>query len=257
MKNNLANLGFNSGRNSAHTARTIMLDELRTLLAIISNAQTAQSDYRQAIEDENCLSKRSGKTRTLTFRHLTELYALDPDIILFRALLFFWARDPASQPLLALLCAYARDTLLRSVVPLILGLPNGVRLSREQMEEFIDNLEPGRFSPATLKSTAQNLNSSLTQSGHLKGRARKIRDRATASAASISYALFLGYLTGARGEFLFRSEYIKLLDCPFDKAIELAEEASRKGWITFKRVGDVIEVLFPNLINPKEMELLQ
>jgi len=257
MKNNLANFGFNSGRNSAHTARTMMLDELQSLLVYVDNLSAGKIDYRQAIEIENCLSKRSGKTRTLTFRHLTELYALDPDIILFRAILFFWARDPAAQPLLALLCAYARDTLLRSVVPLILGLPNGVRLSREQMEEFIDNLEPGRFSPATLKSTAQNLNSSLTQSGHLKGRIRKFRDRATASAGSISYALFLGYLTGARGEFLFRSEYIKLLDCPFDKAIELAEEASRKGWIVFKRIGDVIEVLFPNLINPKEMELLR
>ena len=48
-----------------------------------------------------------------------------------------------------------------------------------------------------------------------------------------------------------------MLDCSFDKAIELAEEASRKGWIVFKRVGDVIEVLFPNLINEQEMEWLR
>ncbi|MCU5787654.1 hypothetical protein B27N_02657 [Alcanivorax marinus] len=64
-------------------------------------------------------------------------------------------------------------------------------------------------------------------------------------------------MTGARGQGLFRTEYIKLLDCPRDKAIELAEEASRKGWITFKRVGDVIEVLFPNLINQQEQEWLR
>jgi hypothetical protein len=69
--------------------------------------------------------------------------------------------------------------------------------------------------------------------------------------------LLLGYLTGVRGQALFQTEYIKLLDCPLDKAIELAEEASRKGWIVFKRVGDVIEVLFPNLINPEEMEWLR
>ncbi|MCD6534794.1 MAG: hypothetical protein J7L25_12105 [Deltaproteobacteria bacterium] len=257
MKNNLTNFGFNFGRNSAHTARTMMLNELQTLLAYVNNPIAEKSDYRRVVEDENCLSKRSGKTRTLSFRHLTELYGLDPDILLFRVLLFLWGRDPAAQPQLALLCAYARDTLLRSAVPLVLDLPNGARLSRETMEEFIEGLEPGRFSPATLKSTAQNLNSSLTQSGHLNGRVRKIRDRVTVSSGSISYALFMGYLTGARGEFLFRSEYIKLLDCPFDKAIELAEEASRKGWVVFKRVGDVIEVLFPNLINQKEMELLQ
>ena len=37
----------------------------------------------------------------------------------------------------------------------------------------------------------------------------------------------------------------------------LAEEASRKGWIVFKRVGVVIEVLFPNLINQEEKEWLR
>jgi hypothetical protein len=60
-----------------------------------------------------------------------------------------------------------------------------------------------------------------------------------------------------RGQALFQSEYIKLLDRTFDRAIELAEEASRKGWIVFKRVSDVIEVLFPNLINQEEMEWLR
>ena len=69
--------------------------------------------------------------------------------------------------------------------------------------------------------------------------------------------MLLGYLTDVRGQALFQSEYIKLLDRTFDRAIELAEEASRKGWIVFKRVSDVIEVLFPNLINQEEMEWLR
>ncbi len=47
---------------------------------------------------------------------------------------------------------------------------------------------------------------------------------------------------------LFNSEYTRLLDCGFDRGIELAEDASRRGWITVKRVGQVVEVLFPNLI---------
>ena len=42
-----------------------------------------------------------------------------------------------------------------------------------------------------------------------------------------------------------------------EKTIELAEQASRRGWITYKRVGDVIEVLFPNLINKQEQEWLR
>jgi len=69
--------------------------------------------------------------------------------------------------------------------------------------------------------------------------------------------LLLGYLTGVRGQALFQTEYARLLDCTLNKAIELAEDASRKGWIVFKRVGDVIEVLFPKLINQEEMEWLR
>jgi hypothetical protein len=122
------------------------------------------------------------------------------------------------------------------------------------METFIDGNEPGRFSEATLKSTAQNINSTWTQSGHLVGRKEKIRSGANPTPGSAAYALFLGFLSGARGEALFTTEYAKLLDCSANKAMELAEEAARRGWIVFKRVGNVMEVLFPNLLTNQELE---
>jgi len=247
--------GFNFGRNSVHTARTIMLDELRMLLAYVNNPEAGKADYLRAIEEENCLGKRSGKNRLLTYRHLTELYALDPAVTLFRSLLFFWYRDPDGQPLLALFCAYARDVLLRATAPFILKFTPGLSVTREALETYIDELEPGRFSPVTLKSTAQNINSSWTKSGHLSGRKYKIRSTATATAGSVSYALLLGYLTGIRGKSLFSCEYVKLLDCLAEHAVELAEEASRRGWITINRIGDVIEVLFPKIIRIEELEL--
>jgi len=250
----LTRFGFSFERGGAHTSRTMMIQELGTLLSYVDRPEAKKTDYLRAIDDDNCLGKRSGKTRVLTYKHLVDLYSLDHSKVLFRALLFFWNRDPSGQPLLALLCTYARDSILRSTAPFLLKFPEGSTISRQALEEFIDAREPGRFSKATLKSTAQNINSTWTKSGHLRGRARKIRVRATPTAGSISYALLLGFLTGVRGEALFRTEYTKLLDCSFDKAIELAEEASRKGWIVFKRVGDVIEVLFPNLINQEEME---
>lgn len=256
-KNQLTRFGFSFERGSAHTSRTMMLEELRVLLAYIDYPEADKSVYRQAIDDENCLSKRSGKTRILTYRHLVDLYSLDRTNVLFRALLYFWNRDIDGQPLLALLCTYARDSIFRSTAPFILKFSEGATITRESLEEFIDNQEPGRFSKATLKSTAQNINSTWAKSGHLVGRARKVRSRANPTAGSVSYALLLGYLSGVRGQALFQTEYAKLLDCPVHKAIELAEEASRKGWVVFKRVGDVIEVLFPNLINQEEMEWLR
>lgn len=226
-------------------------------MAYIDYPEADKSVYRQAIDDENCLGKRSGKTRILTYRHLVDLYSLNRANVLFRTLLFFWNRDINGQPLLALICAYARDPIFRATAPFILKFQEGATISRESLEEFIDSQDPGRFSKATLKSTAQNINSTWTKSGHLVGRARKVRSRANPTAGSVSYALLLGYLSGVRGQALFQTEYAKLLDCPVHKAIELAEEASRKGWIVFKRVGDVIEVLFPNLINQEEMEWLR
>ncbi|MEA4880035.1 MAG: hypothetical protein VB045_01010 [Synergistaceae bacterium] len=253
----LVRFGFSFGRGSAHSARTMMLNELEALLAFLDCPEAEKSDYLHAIDGENCLGKRSGKTRILTYQHLVDLYSLDRTKILFRTLLYFWTRDIEGRPLLALLCAYARDAILRSTAPFILKFPEGMTIRRQSLEQYIDDQEPGRFSKATLKSTAQNVNSTWTKSGHLFGRARKTRARANPTAGSASYALLLGYLRGARGQTLFQTEYIRLLDCTFDKAIELAEEASRRGWIVFKRIGDVIEVLFPNLINQEEMEWLR
>ena len=258
VRNNISNrFGFRNQRSGVHLARTMMLEELRLLLSFVDDPQADKSIYVQAIENENCLSKRSGNTRSLTARHLSDLYGLDPSITIFHALRFFWKRDPDGQSLLALLCAYARDSILRSSAAFIQNHSPGQIVSRQALEKFIDHQEPGRFSKATLKSTAQNINSTWTQSGHLKGRAKKVRTQAQATPGSVSYALLLGYLNGARGESIFKTEYAGLLDCSFYRLIELATEASQKGWIVFKRLGEVIEVLFPNVLSEKEMEWIR
>jgi hypothetical protein len=254
MNNNLNRFGFSNERGGAHLARTMMLEELKLLLSFINDAQAKKTEYLRAIEDDNCLAKRSGRTRKLTARHLSDLYALDPQVTLFRILRYFWKRDEEGQPLLALLCTYARDSILRSSAAFIQSYSFGQIVSREALEEFIDNQEPGRFSKATLKSTAQNINATWTKSGHLRGRIKKVRSQPKASPGSVSYALLLGYLNGIRGESIFKTEYSKLWDCSFERSIELATEASRKGWIVFKRLGTVIEVLFPNLLSEQEME---
>lgn len=254
---NLAHFGYRSDRGGTHSSRTMMLDELTELLAYVDRADATKADYLHAIEEENCLGKRSGKTRRLTYRHLAELYSLDTAHLLFRALLYFWQRDEQGRPMLALLATYARDSIFRESAPMVLKAPEGSNIARESVEELIDSVEPGRFSKATLKSTAQNINSSWTKSGHLKGRIKKIRSQAKPTPGSAAYALLLSYLSGARGQNLFNTEYTRLLDCSREHVIELAEQASRRGWITYKRVGDVIEVLFPNLINQQEQEWLR
>ena len=157
---------------------------------------------------------------------------------------------------MALLCAYARDPILRMSAPMILNKSEGSVVSRTAMEEHLDNLDPGRFSKATLKSTAININATWTSTGHLEGRKEKVRVLAHATSGSVSYALLLGYINGIRGVNLFRSDYMRLLDCAEQFAMELAAEASRRGWIIFKRIDTVMEVDFPNLLTPKERRWL-
>jgi hypothetical protein len=253
----LTRFGFSFERGGAHTARTIMLKEIEALLSYVSRPEAVKVDYLLAIDTDNCLGKRSGKTRVLTYRHMVDLYALDPSATIFRVLLFFWQRDMAGHALIALLCAYCRDSILRGTAPFILQFSEGATIAREALEEFLDGKDPGRFSKATLKSVAQNINSTWTQAGHLTGKVKKIRSRAKATTGAVCYALLLGYLTEVRGAALFSTEYMKLLECSFEQALELAEEASRRGWIVFKRVGDVMEVLFPAILNVQEMELIR
>lgn len=230
-----------------------MFQDLELLLDAVPNALSIE-EYRAAIEDANCLGKRTQMTRKCSADYLIELYTLNPESILFRSLLYFWVRDTESRALLALLCSSSRDPLLRSSLKVILNTPESTVLPRIVMEEFIEALEPGRFSKATLKSIAQNLNSSWTKSGHLTGRIKKIRTKANATAASVTYALYLGYLCGVRGPELFETDFVKMMDCNREKAIELAEIASQKGWLVFKRIGNVMELLFPNLITKEEVE---
>ena len=235
----------------------MMLDDLSLLLDYVNDHNAFRGEYREAIEKDNCLGKRSGKTRTLSVRHLGALYALDKNVTLFRSLRYFWERDPAGRPLIALLCTHARDSFFRLSVPFIFAFEHGEVVSRKALERFLERQHPHRFSEATLKSTAQNINSTWTQAGHLTGKRDKTRSKAQTTPGSVSYALLLAFLSGSRGEGLFQSDYAKLLDCSKDEAIPLAETASRRGWIVFKRVDDVIEVAFPSLLNAQELEWIR
>ena len=70
----LRRFGFRFGRGGTHGARTMMLDELRGLLAFIKDVDAAKDAYIEGIKIDNCLGKRFGKARELTAKHLAQLY---------------------------------------------------------------------------------------------------------------------------------------------------------------------------------------
>lgn len=256
-RDNLTKFGFSFEKGSVHTKRTMMLKELEDIFAYAPDENTTAEQYFEAIYTENCTGKKSGFTRRYTAQYLKRIYILDPSFCIFRALRFLWDRDTAGRPQLAFLCAYTRDSILRKMTSYVLDLQEGSAPSKDDLHEHIARVFPDRFSPIMTASLGRNLLSTWTQAGYLQGRVKKLRRKSEVSPGAVAFALLMGFLNGERGELLFSSEYAKLLDCRTDKAIELAEDASRRGWCIFKRVGDIVEVAFPNILKPHEMEWLR
>ena len=98
----------------------------------------------------------------------------------------------------------------------------------------------------------RNAASSWTQSGHLKGRGRKVRQTVTATPATTAFALLLGYVAGKRGAALFESLWAQVLDAPAGELMHVAMDARRLGFIDMSQSGGIIEVAFSRLLAPDE-----
>ena len=113
-----------------------MLDELRATLAD-APADAPRAAYVAAIVEHNCLGKPTSATRVLSAQRLSELYALDPDVPLFRIMRNLWRLDERGQPLLALLVALARDPLLAATAPAVIPLRAGEEFARGPMRQAL------------------------------------------------------------------------------------------------------------------------
>lgn len=244
--------GFRSGDRGTHTSRTLMLEELETLLANTS-PDAGRKAYADAIIDENVTDKRTAATRRLTNQRLGELYALDPTVPLFRLLRRCWMSDKPGRPLLALLCALARDPLLRATAPPVLSMRPGDELSRQSMTEAVVATVGGRLNDSIIDKVVRNASSSWTQSGHLRGRMRKVRQRVSPTPLAVAYSLLLGYLLGLRGQRLFGTLWAKALDSTADNLIFRAMDAKRLGFLDLKQAGNVIDVGFGPVLTLDEL----
>ena len=129
-------VGFRRGDVGTHTSRTIMLAELTALFDAVP-AAASEADITIAIRHANCLSKSTTSTRRLTHQRLTELYALDPHVPIYRVLRRLWSLEPTGRPLLALLVAIARDPMLAASAPAVVLLPIGADFARGPMKDAI------------------------------------------------------------------------------------------------------------------------
>lgn len=254
MGNNTTNLekfGFKYGQSGAHAARSMMLEELRTLFSDTRRNATKEQ-YQSNIIEHNLLDKPTTKSRSLTFRHLVDLYGLSNSIAIFRVFRKLWSLERDAQPVLALQMALVRDPLLRLSIPMILNTNLGDPVFRTDVEDLLKAQDPDRFSPASLKSFAQNINGSWTQAGYLKGRNKKQRAQPKITPVNVAFALFLAYFEGATGERLLHSSWCKLLELTEHQLVELSIAASHRGIIDFKQSGGITDVQFSGFLTVKE-----
>lgn len=250
-QHSLEKLGFKFGKSGAHSARSMMLAELRALFAV-TDVEASQEQYAAEICDHNLLDKPTTKSRKLTYRHLVDLFGLNPHMAMFKVFRQLWIVDDKSQPLLCLQLALARDPLLRLSVSLIKQTKIGDSITRENVEELLKTPNPDRFSPASLRSFAQNINGSWTQAGFLKGKAHKRRAVPVVTPVNVAFALFQGYLEGASGERLLNSEHCKLFNLTGHQLNELAIAAGHRGIIDFKQSGGVTDIRFPGYLDTEQ-----
>ncbi|MCX6876906.1 MAG: hypothetical protein NTW21_24295 [Verrucomicrobia bacterium] len=248
-------LGFSPRRSGGHMARSMMLAELTTLIGLLP-ANAPLSDYQQAIEADNALGKPTFSSRRNSFRHLIDLYGLDPGLALFRGLRLFCAADPASLPLVALVCSFCRDPQLRHSFTLIDSLRAGEVLPRVTMEQHLDAGFPDRFSDAMKKSLAQNVNTTWTAAGHLVGRTVKRRAMPKPTLASSVYAMFAGWLAGLRGDFLLHSVFGRLAAAEPAQIIAHLASGSGRGWLRLRSAGGITEIDFSPILTDRETQLL-
>lgn len=233
--------GFRLGNKGTHTTRTIMIKELSTLFSR-ATPSASRADYAALIIEQNCLAKSTAATRRLTNQRLSELYALNLSVPIFRVLRRLWDFDERSRRLLALTCSLARDPLLTASAPVIMSLSEGREFLRDPLKEAIKNHVAERLKDATIDKVVRNIASSWSQSGHLEGRTFKKRRRVEPNAVNIAYSLFMGYMAGFRGENLLSSGWIAVLDCTPLVAKELALDAKRMGLIDMRTAGGVTEI---------------
>lgn len=248
-------VGFRFGDKGTHTSRTLMFDDLSTLLKV-SESDAGRADYRRQILEENCLSKRTASTRKLSDQRLSELYTLDARVLLFRVMRQLWQSSEDGRPLLALLMALARDPLLRMTAPAIVRLNPGEELGRQALTDALNRGTGSRFNEAVLDKIVRNTASSWTQSGHLEGRSRKIRRTVAPTPAVVTFAVVLGYALGSRGALLFETLWSQILDAGKDELIFLAMDAKRFGYLEMRAAGGVVEVSLARLLTEEERRLI-
>lgn len=225
-------------------SHTIGIPHLVELLRVVP-ADAPPERYRDAVVEDNVLGRPTQAGRQRSFRHLRELYFLDPSQPEFAALRRLWDTDEDAQPLMAGILAFTRDGILRASFPAVQRTPPGGIVTSDDLTRAVTAVYGADLSASTLGKTGRNTGACWTQTGHLVGRTRKIRQLIEAFPAAVAYAAYLGHLAGKRGGGVLDAPWAALLDLPAGPALDALRRAHTQGLIDLLVAGNVIDVSFP------------
>jgi hypothetical protein len=194
------------------------------------------------VVEDNVLGKRTGNTRILTWRHLASLYGLGVQPTITKVLLGLWAADIPGRRLNALLVALSRDPLLRDTADEVVSASVGAQVYRSKVEHTIHVRHPGRLSDKMIRSLAQNCNATWTQSGHLTGSVKKLRQRVTPTPANAAFAALIATVCGFGGPSILTSMWMRVLDLTPEQALDHLRRAEALGLARVRSAGDVTEI---------------
>lgn len=227
-------------------SHTIGIPHLVELLREVQSDASADQ-YRQAVVEDNILGRPTLAGRQRSFRHLRELYFLDPGRVEFAALRSLWDIDPAAQPLLAGLLAFTRDEVLRASFAAVADLPVGSGVTSADLTAAVAAQFGNEMSESTLGKTGRNTGACWTQTGHLAGRAKKVRTEVEARPVAIAYAAYLGHLAGGRGLGVLDNPWSQILGLAPGRTLEALRDAHTEGLLDLLVAGNVVDVSFPTL----------
>jgi hypothetical protein len=235
--------GFVNDPVGSHTSRTVMLRELETLLASMSETPS-YAEYAVAIVDGNVLHKATATTRRKTLRHLREFYGLADTLPVFAAMRAAWYADPDGRPIIAGLCATTRDPVMRATLSSVTHLALGESVTSQELADAVSESFPGHYGGTVIHRIGRGLASSWAQTGLLEGRLHKVRARPVATPVSVAYALYLGHLCGNSGDAGFCTIWSSMLDRTASELRSLAMAAARLGWLEYRESGGVTQMTF-------------
>lgn len=225
-------------------SHTIGVPHLVELLRAVP-ADAVAGAYRDAVVRENALGRPTQAGRERSFRHLRELYLLDPARREFAALRLLWDVNPEAQPLIAGVLAFARDGILRASFAAVQQTPPGGIVTSDDLTRAVTAVYGADLSESTLGKTGRNTGACWTQTGHLAGRTMKVRQSIEAFPPAVAYAAYLGHLAGKRGPGVLDTPWAALLDLPVGAGLDALRRAHTQGLIDLLVAGNVVDVSFP------------